>query len=138
MGNIRIFLKEDEQVYLNGANIRVDRKVSIELLNKPKFLLTHHIMPIADVDSPLKQLYFVIQLMIIETVPRHDAKKMFKEAIRLILQDNDLPYINHLVKNVLDCVNRDREYHALKMLRDAIRQQDQPLLGEVQFDTIFS
>ena len=125
MGNMKVFLKEDEQVYLNGAHIRVDRKVSIELLNKPKFLLENHIMPIADVDTSLKQLYFIIQLIIIHTVPDDEGRKLFQETTRSVLEKNQSPLIAKLVKNVHCCVARGREYDALKMLRSAIREQDQ-------------
>ena len=125
MGNMKVFLKEDEQIYLNGAHIRVDRKVSIELLNKPKFLLENHIMPIADVDTSLKQLYFIIQLIIIHTVPDDEGRKLFQETTRSVLEKNQSPLIAQLLKNVHRCVIRGREYDALKMLRNAIREQDQ-------------
>ena len=124
MGNMKVFLKEDEQVYLNGAHIRVDRKVSIELLNKPKFLLENHIMPIADVDTSLKQLYFIIQLIIIHSVPHDEGRELFQQTTSSVLEKNQSPLIAQLLKNVHRCVNRGREYDALKMLRNAIREQD--------------
>jgi flagellar protein FlbT len=36
---LKISLKPNEKIYLNGAVIRVDRKVTLELLNDVQFLL---------------------------------------------------------------------------------------------------
>ena len=36
---LKISLKPNEKIYLNGAVIRVDRKTTIELLNETQFLL---------------------------------------------------------------------------------------------------
>ena len=44
MSNMRLYLRPGEKLYINGAVIRVDRKVSIELLNDVTFLLENHVM----------------------------------------------------------------------------------------------
>ena len=41
---LKISLKPNEKIYINGAVIRVDRKVTIELLNDVQFLLESHVM----------------------------------------------------------------------------------------------
>lgn len=82
-------------------------------------------MPIADVDTPLKELYFTIQLMIIHSVSSEDGKKLLRQTIRSVLDANPSPFINQLVKKVQSCVDRDREYDALKLLRNVIQEQNQ-------------
>ena len=39
MSSLRIFLRPGEKVFLNGAVLRADRKVSLEVLNDVSFLL---------------------------------------------------------------------------------------------------
>ena len=41
---LRITLKANEKIYINGAVIRADRKVSLELLNDVQFLLENHVL----------------------------------------------------------------------------------------------
>ena len=41
---LKISLKPNEKIYINGAVLRVDRKVSIELLNDVQFLLENHVL----------------------------------------------------------------------------------------------
>ena len=61
---MNISLRKGEKIYINGAIFRVDRKVSIELLNDVTFLLENHVMQAEDAITPIKQLYFVIQMML--------------------------------------------------------------------------
>lgn len=63
---MRLSLKAGEKIYMNGAVFSVDRKVSIELLNDATFLLEAHVMQIEAATSPLKQIYFAIQLMLMD------------------------------------------------------------------------
>ena len=63
---MNISLRADEKLYINGAVIRVDRKVSIELLNDVTFLLETHVMQASEATTPLKQIYFVIQIMLMD------------------------------------------------------------------------
>lgn len=61
---MNISLRRGEKIYVNGAVFRVDRRVCIELLNDVTFLLENHVMQIDEATTPLKQLYFVIQTML--------------------------------------------------------------------------
>ena len=61
---LKISLKPNEKIYLNGAVIRVDRKVTLELLNDVQFLLESHVMQIDEASTPLRQLYFILQVML--------------------------------------------------------------------------
>ena len=53
---LKISLKPNEKIYLNGAVIRVDRKVTLELLNDVQFLLESHVLQIDEASTPLRQL----------------------------------------------------------------------------------
>ncbi|TIP15060.1 MAG: flagellar biosynthesis repressor FlbT, partial [Mesorhizobium sp.] len=41
---LKISLKPNEKIYINGAVVRVDRKVTIELMNDVQFLLESHVI----------------------------------------------------------------------------------------------
>jgi flagellar protein FlbT len=73
---IRISLRNGERIYINGAVIRVDRKVSIELLNDVTFLLESQVMQVQDATTPLRQLYFVVQLMLMNPSDTQNAAEL--------------------------------------------------------------
>lgn len=61
---MNISLRRGERIFINGAVLRVDRKVCVELLNDVTFLLENHVMQADDATTPLKQLYFAIQTLL--------------------------------------------------------------------------
>ena len=63
---MHISLRPGEKLYVNGAVLRVDRKVSVEFLNDVTFLLENHVILPEEANTPLRQLYFVVQTMLIE------------------------------------------------------------------------
>jgi hypothetical protein len=60
-GHLKVHLKPNERVYINGGVIKVDRKVTIELMNEVVFLLEGHILQEDEATTPLRQLYFIVQ-----------------------------------------------------------------------------
>ena len=58
---LRLGLRSGEKIYVNGAVLRVDRKVRLELLNDATFLLEAHVMKLEDATTPLRRLYFLVQ-----------------------------------------------------------------------------
>lgn len=64
---MKISLRAGERVYINGAVLRVDRKVSLELVNDVMFLLEGQVMQAADATTAMRQLYFIVQLMLMNT-----------------------------------------------------------------------
>ena len=63
---MNITLRAGERLYINGAVIRVDRKATIELLNDVTFLLENHVMQAEQATTPLRQIYFVVQVMLMD------------------------------------------------------------------------
>ena len=70
---LKISLKPNEKIYLNGAVIRVDRKVTIELLNDVQFLLESHVLQTDEASTPLRQLYFILQVMLMNPTGADEA-----------------------------------------------------------------
>ncbi|MFO7460819.1 MAG: flagellar biosynthesis repressor FlbT, partial [Desulfatiglandales bacterium] len=61
---LKISLKPNEKIYVNGAVLKTDRKVSLEFLNDVDFLLEAHVMQPEEAITPIRQLYFIVQVML--------------------------------------------------------------------------
>jgi flagellar biosynthesis repressor protein FlbT len=114
---MRISLRAGERFYINGAVLRVDRKVSIELLNDATFLLEAHVMNVGDVTTPLRQLYFIVQIMLMNPGDTPAAAEMLAQAIR----NNRKTFAEPQILSGLDMVEllvaENRKYDALKTIR---------------------
>src|SRR6476620_5897704 len=76
---ICISLRAGERIYVNGAVLRADRKVTLELINDVAFLLENQVMQVADATTPMRQLYFVVQLMLMTPHDVEEAKAVYRE-----------------------------------------------------------
>jgi flagellar protein FlbT len=115
---MNISLKRGERIYINGAVLRVDRKVCIELLNDVTFLLENHVMQAADATTPLKQLYFSVQLMLISPNDVDAALYLARDLMSTcaISLKSD-PRIVEGLSSVARFIDNKRYFDALKVLR---------------------
>ncbi len=115
---MNISLKRGERIYINGAVLRVDRKVCIELLNDVTFLLENHVMQAADATTPLKQLYFAVQLMLISPNDTDAALYLARDLMSTcaigLKSDSRVVEGLSLVARLIDS---KRYFDALKILR---------------------
>lgn len=114
---LKLSLKPNEKLYVNGAVIRVDRKVTVELLNDVQFLLESHVLQAEDASTPLKQLYFILQVMLMNPQGALEARDMFRRSLPLMLASFDDEQIRGTLKNVDRMVGEDHIYEALKAIR---------------------
>lgn len=70
---LRISLKSGEKIFINGAVLRVDRKVALEFLNDVTFLLENHVLQPDQATTPLRQLYFIAQMILINPEGREQS-----------------------------------------------------------------
>ncbi len=116
-------LRRGERIFINGAVLRVDRKVCIELMNDVTFLLEHHIIQPEQAKSPLKQLYLAIQTILM--APTHSDSAILVclgliSSFIVISEDKEL--IGYLI-NVRDFIESKKHFEALKMLRHIFHDQ---------------
>jgi flagellar protein FlbT len=114
---LKISLKPNEKIYLNGAVIRVDRKVTLELLNDVQFLLESHVLQIDDASTPLRQLYFILQVMLMNPTGANDAYEMFRRSLPLMIASFSDPEISGTLKQIDRMVGEGHVYEALKAIR---------------------
>lgn len=112
---MQLSLRSGEKLYLNGAVIRVDRKVSIELMNDVTFLLEAHVLTPADTTTPLRQLYFTIQVLLMD--PASNAQCQYESMLKTLLDTFETPEIRVGLMNVRDLMNAKRRFEALKTIR---------------------
>ncbi|RYC30495.1 flagellar biosynthesis repressor FlbT [Lichenibacterium minor] len=114
---MHITLRANEKIFINGAVLKVDRKTSIELMNDAVFLLEAHVMLEGDATTPLRQLYFIVQLMLMEGRERPDNRAMFgRQSAAMADVYRDAAILDGIAK-VVQLVGRSRHFEALKAIR---------------------
>jgi len=114
---LKITLKANEKIYINGAVIRADRKVSLELLNDVQFLLEGHVLQPEAATTPLRQLYFIIQVILMNPQGAPEAREMLRRSMPLLLATFSDEGIRAALKNIDRMVNEEHVFEALKALR---------------------
>src|SRR5208337_2330112 len=78
---MNITLRAGERFFINGAVIRIDRKASIELLNEVTFLLENHVMQAEEATTLVRQIYFAVQIMLMDPTAAASAAPLARSLI---------------------------------------------------------
>jgi len=114
---MHISLRAGDIIYINGAVLRVDRKVSIELLNDATFLLAAHVMNVEDATTPLRQLYFIIQIMLMSPTDSGGARELFASAVASTISASQNAASAAGLRDIEKLVESKRIFEALKAVR---------------------
>jgi flagellar protein FlbT len=114
---LRIYLQPGEKIFINGAVIRVDRKVSLELLNDVTFLLESHVLQAENANTPLKQLYFVLQTILMDPSTTEQVLVLFRQMHEALMRSFQNPDILSELKFIDGLVSAEKYFEALKCLR---------------------
>jgi flagellar protein FlbT len=114
---LKITLKANEKIYVNGAVIRTDRKVSLEFLNDVQFLLEGHVLQPEQANTPLRQLYFIIQIILMNPDGASDARDMLRRSLPLLFACFSDEQMLSSLKHIDRLVSEGHVYEALKALR---------------------
>ena len=114
---LKISLKPNEKIYINGAVIRVDRKVSIELLNDVQFLLENHVLQADEASTPLRQLYFILQVMLMNPDGADEARDDVPQVAAAAAGELRRRADPGALKQIDRLVGEDHVYEALKAIR---------------------
>jgi flagellar protein FlbT len=112
---MQLTLRAGEKLYLNGAVIRVERKVTIELLNDVTFLLEAHVMTPEQTTKPLRQLYFTVQVLLMD--PACDAGPQADEMVGRLLDTFENAHVRSGLRQVRGLLASKRYFEALKTIR---------------------
>ena len=114
---MHITRRANEKIFINGAVLKVDRKTSIELMNDAVFLLEAHVMLERDASTPLRQLYYIVQLMLMEPGERSENRAMLAQHVAEMRKVYEDPAILEGLGKVTRFVGRARPFEALKVIR---------------------
>ncbi|HTO32840.1 flagellar biosynthesis repressor FlbT [Pararhizobium sp.] len=124
---LRISLKSGERIFVNGAVLRVDRKVAVEFLNDVTFLLENHVLQPEDANTPLKQLYFIAQMILINPEGAEQSTIMFRKSVIMLLNCFKNEDIVSELKRIDGMVTQGRAFDALKAIRGLYAAEDRIL-----------
>jgi flagellar protein FlbT len=129
---IQISLKPGERIFINGAVLRVDRKVTLELLNDVTFLLESHVLQAADATTPLRQLYFIAQTMLMDPANADSTRMLFDGTHRLMMSVVENEAMLEGLKSVGDFIAAGKIFDALKTIRGLYGIEQQVLAGNTE------
>ena len=125
---MHLSLKAGERVYINGAVVRVDRKVALELMNDATFLLEGHVLQVEEATTPLRQLYFAAQTVLIAPAQAGPARALYARIEEGILAATTEPVIRDGLAAAHALVEAGRAFEALKLIR-GLYSAEADLLG---------
>lgn len=129
MGTFKVSLKPNERIYVNGAVIRFDRRTSLEFLNDVQFLLESHILQPEQADTPLKRLYFTVQIQLMSPQDIEASRATFNRFLMDLLETFEDHFVRNELKTVDRLVKEERYHEAMKCLR-ALFPLERRLLNE--------
>jgi len=126
-GHLKVHLKPNERVYINGGVIRVDRKVTIELMNEVVFLIEGHILQEEHATTPLRQLYFIAQSMLMEPKSELIARQMYEQSHQALIMTFKCQDVLDGLVDAKSLVERNRIFEALRKIRTLFPIEDEIL-----------
>ncbi|MCC0004819.1 MAG: flagellar biosynthesis repressor FlbT [Methylobacteriaceae bacterium] len=121
---MKISLRAGEKIYVNGAVFSVDRRVSLQLLNDVTFLLESHVMQPGQATTPLRQVYFAIQMTLMDP----SAAVAIRTSVYRMLDDLLNVEMEHgrrmNLQNICVLLESERFFEALRVARELYRSEE--------------
>ena len=114
---MNLSLRANEKIYINGAILKFDRKVSLELMNDATFLLETHVIQPDQTTTPLRQLYFVVQTMLIDPRNAVAARLLFDRMLMTTACIFEDAAVLLGLQAIDALIAEERYFEALKQLR---------------------
>ncbi len=114
---LRICLKSGDRIFVNGAVLRADRKVTLEILNDVTFLLEHHVIGEEDATTPLRRLYFHVQTILTEPASAARERDAARAIVDRLSSATDDVAIAERLATIAEMIERERPFEALKSIR---------------------
>ena len=123
----RVTLRPGERIFINGAVIRSDGRASFDILNDVPFLREHEIMHAQQTVTPLRQLYYILQTMVMEPNGVELARSVYQDTMRFL----PMAFVNSAVLAGLDAIREQvaagAPIEALRTLQGLIPIEDEIL-----------
>ncbi len=129
---MNITLRAGERFFINGAVIRIDRKATIELLNDVTFLLENHVMQAKDATTLTRQIYFAVQIMLMDPGATTTATPLARTLIETALGAYRTPELASGLRGVALSLAKGRSFEAMKALRALFPLEDAEIKRETE------
>ncbi len=133
--HLKVHLKPNERVFINGGVIKVDRKVTIELMNEVVFLIEGHVLQEEQATTPLRQLYFVVQSMLMEPKCEPIARQMYEQSHQALIMTFKSQDVLDGLMDVKRLMERGRAFEALRKIRSLFPLEDEILKSAKSVET---
>lgn len=80
----RITLRPGERIFINGAVLQSDGRSSFDILNDVPYLREHEIMHAQQTVTPLRQLYYILQTMVMEPGGIELARDIYTDTMTFL------------------------------------------------------
>jgi flagellar biosynthesis repressor protein FlbT len=122
---LRVKLKADERVIINGALISARQTTALVIHNRVSLLRERQILPPHLVTSPARRIYFAIQCAYVADVeerpPYIEAALKYAQEFRdTTLSDR----VKRLSEQVVEQVGREAFYEALRTAQEIMKYED--------------
>jgi len=124
---LKIALKPGERVLIGGAVVKNGNHQTMELIveNKAPVLREKDILSEKEADTPCSRIYFVIQLMYIDTENLSVHHENYWKLVRPLLAA--APSLTGLIDQINENILKGRYYQALKLAGDLIECEQEVL-----------
>jgi flagellar biosynthesis repressor protein FlbT len=129
---VNISLRAGARLYINGAVIKADRKVTLQLLNDATFLLESHVMQPEEAKSSLRQLYFAMQVALMNPAEGKGIRTAAESMLANLLKAFDNRDVLAGLAQVRGFLDAESYIEALKTLRKLFPIEDAILSGSAR------
>ncbi|MEG8099261.1 flagellar biosynthesis repressor FlbT [Candidatus Liberibacter brunswickensis] len=134
---LRISLKAGDRIFLNGALIRVNNKVILEILNDITFILEHHVIREEEALTPFHQLYLIVQMIFLLPTKKDYLINLCQRYIGVIFGFINNQQMILALKNIEFLLDSGRFFEALKEIRNLYLRDNIDVNGNEVFSSIF-
>lgn len=125
----RVTLRPGERMFLNGAVLKAEGRTSFEILNDVPYLVEHEILHAQQTTTPLRQLYYILQTMVMEPTGMEMTRGVYEDTMRVLPEAFTNGVVLAGLATVAEQVAQGSPFAAMKTLRALIPIEDQ-ILGQ--------
>lgn len=126
----RVTLRPGERIFINGAVLKADGRTSFDILNDVPYLVEHEIMNAQQTVTPLRQLYYVLQTMVMEPAGAEMAREIYNHVMWSLSEAFSNAAVLAGLEKIRGQVADGSPFEALKTLRKLIPIEDAILGGD--------
>ncbi|HRO50002.1 MAG TPA: flagellar biosynthesis repressor FlbT [Hyphomicrobium sp.] len=123
----RVTLRPGERIFINGAVLAWDGRGSFDILNDVPYLLEHEILHAQQTVTPLRQLYYILQTMVLEPDGVETTREIYHQTMDALREAFTNAEILAGLAAIRWQVEEGAVFTALKILRALVPVEDQIL-----------